>query len=139
MIPWTVARQVPLSMGFSRQECWTWLPFPTPGDLPDPGIEPASSALQMDSLPSVSPGKLLVSSLTRDQTCVPRPGTRNLGHWTTREVPALAFLVCTHSDFSPLCLLSCCPLTQNTDSLLAANTLTPGLSLRAVHSFDKYL
>ena len=43
--PWTVARQVPLSMGFSRQEYWTGLPFPTPGDLPHPGIEPASPAL----------------------------------------------------------------------------------------------
>ena len=40
-IPWTVARQAPLSMGFSRQECWSGLPFHSPGDLPDPGIEPA--------------------------------------------------------------------------------------------------
>ena len=40
--PWTVARQAPLSMGFSRQEYWGGLPFPTPGDLPDPGIEPLS-------------------------------------------------------------------------------------------------
>ena len=42
--PWTVARQVPLSMGFSRQEHWSRLPFPSPGNLPDPGIEPMSSA-----------------------------------------------------------------------------------------------
>ena len=51
---WTVARQVPLSMGFSRQEYWSGLPFLPPGDLPDPGIEPlspASPALQTDSLP----------------------------------------------------------------------------------------
>ena len=40
--PQTVARQVPLSLGFSRQECWSGLPFPPPGDPPDPGIEPAS-------------------------------------------------------------------------------------------------
>ena len=40
--PWTVARQAPLSLGFSRQEYWFGLPFPTPGDLPDPGIEPMS-------------------------------------------------------------------------------------------------
>ena len=40
--PWTVAPQAPLSMGFSRQEHWTGLPFPTPGDLPDSGIEPKS-------------------------------------------------------------------------------------------------
>ena len=43
--PWTVARQAPLSMGFSRQEYWSGLPFPSPGDLPDPGIEPGSPAL----------------------------------------------------------------------------------------------
>ena len=43
--PWTVARQAPLSMGFSRQEYWSGLPFPPPGDLPDPGIEPASLKL----------------------------------------------------------------------------------------------
>ena len=45
MIPWTVARQVPLSMEFSRQEYWTGLPFPSPGDLPDPEIEPSSPEL----------------------------------------------------------------------------------------------
>ena len=43
--PWTVACQAPLSMGFSRQSYWRGLPFPSPGDLPDPGIEPASPAL----------------------------------------------------------------------------------------------
>ena len=46
--PWTVADQAPLSMGFSRQECWNGLPFSSPGDLPNPGIEPGSSALQAD-------------------------------------------------------------------------------------------
>ena len=49
---WTVAHQAPLSMGFSRQEYWSGLPFPSPGDLPDTGIEPGSPALQGDSLPS---------------------------------------------------------------------------------------
>ena len=43
--PWTVAYQAPLSMGFSRQEYWSGLPFPSPGDLPNPGIEPGSLAL----------------------------------------------------------------------------------------------
>ena len=47
---WTVARQVSLSMGFSRQEYCSGLPFPSPGDLPEPGIEPRSPALQTDSL-----------------------------------------------------------------------------------------
>ena len=51
---WTVIHQTPLSMGFSRQDYWSGLPFPSPGDLPNPGIEPASPespALQADSLP----------------------------------------------------------------------------------------
>ena len=50
--PWTVAHQAPLSMGFSRQEYWSGLPFPSPGDLPNPGVEPKSPALQADSLPT---------------------------------------------------------------------------------------
>ena len=49
--PWTVPRQAPVSMGLSRQEYWSGLPFPPAGDLPDPGIEPRSPALQADSLP----------------------------------------------------------------------------------------
>ena len=52
VIPWTVACQAPLSMGFSTQEDWSGLPFPSPEDLPDPGIEPGSPALQADSLPT---------------------------------------------------------------------------------------
>ena len=55
--PWTVAYQAPPSMGFSRQEYWSGLPFPSPGDLPNPGIEPGSLALQTDALPSEPPGK----------------------------------------------------------------------------------
>ena len=55
--PWIVAYQASLSMGFSRQEYWSGLPFPSPGDLPDPGIKPRSPALQADSLPSEPPGK----------------------------------------------------------------------------------
>jgi len=54
---WTVACQAPLSMGFSRQEYWSGQPFPSPVDLPDPGIEPRSPLLQVDSLPSEPPGK----------------------------------------------------------------------------------
>ena len=55
--PWTVACQDPLSMKFSRQEYCSGLPFPSPGDLPDPGIKPRSSVLQAGSLPSELPGK----------------------------------------------------------------------------------
>ena len=54
--PWTVAYQTLPSMEFFRQECWSGLLFPSPGDLPDPGIEPRSPTLQADALPSESPG-----------------------------------------------------------------------------------
>ena len=64
--PWTVAYQPPSSTGYSRQESWSGLPFPSPGDLPDPGIEPRSPALQADALPSEPPGK-------------------HFGHWTTSK------------------------------------------------------
>ena len=50
--PWTVGHQAPVSMGFPRKEYWSGLPFPSPEDLPDPGIKPGSPALQADSLPS---------------------------------------------------------------------------------------
>ena len=59
-IPWTAAYQAPLSLGFSRQECWSGLSFPSPGDLPDPGIEAGSPALQADALPSEAPGNCQV-------------------------------------------------------------------------------
>ena len=55
--PWTVAWQALISMGFSMQEDWSRLPFPSPGNLPDPGIEPKSPRLQADSLPSEPPEK----------------------------------------------------------------------------------
>ena len=57
--PWTVACQASLSLGFSRQEYWNGLPFPSPGDLPNPGFELGSPTLQADSLPSEPPGKPL--------------------------------------------------------------------------------
>ena len=55
--PWTVAYQAPLSMGVSRQEYWSGVPLPSPGDLPDPGIEPGFPALETDALTSEPPGK----------------------------------------------------------------------------------
>ena len=55
-IPWTVAHQTPPSMGFSRQEYWSGLPFPSPRNLPDPGIEPGFPALQADALLAEPPG-----------------------------------------------------------------------------------
>ena len=54
---WTIVHQAPQSMEFSRQEYWSGLPFPSPGDLSDPGIEPRSPALRADALTSEAPGK----------------------------------------------------------------------------------
>ena len=62
MTLWTVAHQAPLSMGSSRQEYGSGLLFPSPGDLPNPGIKPGSPALQVDSLLSKPPGKPLYIS-----------------------------------------------------------------------------
>ena len=57
MTPWTTAHQAPVSMRFSRQEYCSWLPFPSPGDLSDPGLEPGSPALEADSLLTELQGK----------------------------------------------------------------------------------
>ena len=72
---WIVAHQAPLSMGFSRREYCSGLPCPPPGDLPNPGTEPRSPALQTDSLPSESPGKsyvLLSKELVQAMPVTPR-------------------------------------------------------------------
>ena len=63
--PWTVAYQGPQSMEFSRQEYWSGLPFPSPGDHPDPGIEPRSPALWADALLSEPPGNLQIIFLLK--------------------------------------------------------------------------
>ena len=63
--PWNVVCQAPLSMGFSRQEYWSGLPFPSLGDLPDPGIELKSPALKADSLATEQQGKPLSTFLHR--------------------------------------------------------------------------
>ena len=62
VIPWTVAHQAPLTMGFSRQEYWSGLPFPSPGDLPNPGIEPMYPALAGGFFTTEPPGKPLFAS-----------------------------------------------------------------------------
>ena len=67
-IPWTVVHQAPLSMGFSREEYWSELLFPSPGHLPHPGIEPGSPALKADSLTTEPPERLL-SSVAWVQFC----------------------------------------------------------------------
>ena len=65
---WTIAPQAPLSMGFSRQEYWSGFPFPSPGDLPIPGIEPGSHTLQADSLLTEPPGKPLEGVILNPKT-----------------------------------------------------------------------
>ena len=62
--PWTVSHQAPLSVELSRQEYWSGLPFSSLGDVPNPGIEPGSPALQADALPSEPPGSLESESLS---------------------------------------------------------------------------
>ena len=76
----TAAHQAPQPTAFSRQEYWSGLPFSSPGDLPNPGIEPGSPALEADTLTSEPPG-------TKDQTRVPCIERWILNYWTTREVP----------------------------------------------------
>ena len=66
--PWAVAYQALLSMGFSRQEYWSGLSFPSPGDRPDPGIEPGSPALQAYSILSEPPGKPMFFCYRRNFT-----------------------------------------------------------------------
>ena len=64
--PWTAAYQAPPSMGFDRQEYWSGVPLPSPGDLPDPGIEPRSPALEADALTS-EPPKVPLNSAVHGQ------------------------------------------------------------------------
>ena len=73
--PWTVAHQAPPSMGFSRQEYWSGLPFPSPRDLPDPGIELRSPELQADTLTSEPPGKPFFSFLRKETRKELKPNT----------------------------------------------------------------
>ena len=76
--PWTVARQAPLSMRFPRQEYWSRLQFPTPWDLPNPGIEPESS-----ESPALA-GRFFITE----------PPGKPLNHWTAREVLVSTVLIC---------------------------------------------
>ena len=64
--PWTGTHQASLSMEFSRQEYWSGLPFPSPGDLPDPGMEPRSPTLKEDYLPSEPTGKAICLKINTD-------------------------------------------------------------------------
>ena len=103
--PWTGAYQAPLSPGFSRQEYWSGLPFPSPGDLPNPGIEPRSSTLQVDCLPlshqrSSSPRVLIVvlfsSTISQNILTIP---TEKEGHW--KVIRKTGSILNSSSQFTP--------------------------------------
>ena len=94
-IPWTVACQAPLSMGFPRQEYWSGLPFPPPGDLSDPGIKPLSPALVGGRFTTEPPGKLNINRAIHGSG---RKKVNQLTMWTVLTV----FLV----DLFP-CWTSC--------------------------------
>ena len=107
--PWTVAYQASPSMGFSRQEYWSGLPFPSPGDLPDPGIEPGSPALEADALTSEPPGKPKSYSWLKWMKCsVEAPllatghhsfGIPDLGHARIAELFPLDFRISPYSFY----------------------------------------
>ena len=88
--PWTTACQAPLTMGFSRQEYWNELPFPSPGDLPNPGMEPRSPTLQADALTSGPPSctQLYIFPPTRwDLLCSGLKGRGKMENDDARRAP----------------------------------------------------
>ena len=114
---WTVARQAPLSMGFSRQGSWNGLPCPSPGDLPDPGIEPRSPALQADSLPTELCTHTSACSEPREPSKWCEAGPRleaepgRSGHVATSSVSQASIIFPFFSAFSSSLCLFLCPAT----------------------------
>ena len=91
--PWTVAYQAPQSMEFSRQEHWSGLPFPSPGDLPNPVIEPRSPALQADTLQSEPPGKpTKILPRRKEEKGTLWRGSQRLGNFLGRKGPEIHLL-----------------------------------------------
>ena len=87
--PWTVAHQAPPSMEFSRQEYWGGLPFPSPGNLPGPGIEPGSPALWADALVSLPPGSPIqseVSQKEKNKYCILMTYMESRGNGTNEHI-----------------------------------------------------
>ena len=126
--PWTVARQAPLCMGFSRQDDWGGLPFPSPGDLPNPGIEPRSPSLPAHFLPTEPPGKPLGPGRDRKQapsspnSDLPRVGTPPIIH-TCTDRPAYAGPP-PHICLDPAERIGrCCLLSYSPHLVLAAPSL----------------
>ena len=100
--PWTIAHLVPLSVGFSRQEYWSGLPFPSPGNLTDPAIKPGSPALQTDSWPSELLSSVYYTLFKKHPTVFPGSintqgfwmnfdphGSLDFGHWCYTPQPLL--------------------------------------------------
>ena len=84
--PWTVACQIPPSMEFLREEYWSGFPFPSPGDLLDPGIEPVSPALQADILPFKPPGSAALNMSTHLENSAMTTGMEKVNfHSNTKE------------------------------------------------------
>ena len=79
--PWTVAHQAPPSMGFSRQEYWSGLPFPSPGDLRDPGIQPRSPTLQADTLTSEPPGEPFIGIWVSNSEIILKSRVEQIGKY----------------------------------------------------------
>ena len=105
MTPWTVAHQASLYMGFPRQEYWSGLPFPSPGDLPSLGIKPTSSALAGGFFATVPPGKPLHSPvrLVKSLTCVSTSGTTSFCKLlTNQQLPGKQEMPRIQNHFSAL-------------------------------------
>ena len=100
--PWIVAYQAPPSMGFSRQEYWSAVPFPSPGDLPDPGIEPRSPTFQADALTSEPTGKPASGENwwkngRSTPTELPQPVSSNCrGSWRAEWDTGVGWALCAH-------------------------------------------
>ena len=104
-LPLTVAHQAPLSMGFSRQESWSGLPFPSPGDLPDPGFEPGSPALQMESLPSDLRGKPAFKYVSDGASLVAQQVKNPPAMQETASIPGLGRSPGSPKSGSPISLI----------------------------------
>ena len=119
-IPWTIAHQAPLSVEFSRQGYWSELPFPSPGDLPDPGIEPRSPILEAGSLPSEPPGKLFHTQAKESQwTAKIFKIISSSFNARYKEISYLASLFCSKKSdrFFHQKLLFCLKMTVQADGL----------------------
>ena len=109
--PWTVAHPAPPSMGFSRQEYWSGLPFPSPGDLPDPGIEPTFPASEGRCLTPGPRGKCSPVIGFRTFSLPPlSPTSTPLSHQLCLPVPSLHCCCCHQSEVAQSCPTLCDPV-----------------------------